>query len=103
VFTKKKSNTGLQQNDVIVFKTTGSKILRRVLKFLESKLISLFVGHYLNGRKYKIVAIEERNKIFRITTARNIVKRGRACSGKDDDELRNKPNGKYSENREDRR
>jgi hypothetical protein len=57
----------------------------------------------LSGRKNKIAAIQERNKIFRITTARNTVKRARGCSGKNDDELRNKPNGKYSENREDRR
>jgi len=57
----------------------------------------------LNGRKYKIAAIEESNKIFRIRTARNTVKGARGCSGKNDDELRNKPNGKYSENREDRR
>jgi hypothetical protein len=57
----------------------------------------------LNGKKYKTAATEEGNKIFRITTARNTVKRARGCSGKNDDELRNKPKGKYSDNREDRR
>jgi hypothetical protein len=56
----------------------------------------------LDGRKHKIAAIKGRNKIFRITTARNTVKRDKGRSGKNDDELRNKPNGKYSENREDR-
>ena len=56
----------------------------------------------MDGRKHKIAAIKGRNKIFRITTARNTVKRDKGRSGKNDDELRNKPNGKYSENREDR-
>jgi len=78
-------------------------MLWRGLKFIQFNLISLFVEHYLNGRKYKTAAIEERNNIFRITTERGTVKRARGCSGKNDDELRNKPNGKYSENREDRR
>jgi hypothetical protein len=44
--------------------------------------------------KYKAAAIEGRNKIFSITTASKTVKRDRGYSGKNDDELRNKPNGK---------
>jgi hypothetical protein len=57
----------------------------------------------LKWRKYKIAALEERNKIFRIRTARNAVKRDEECSRTNDDELRNKSNAKYSENRKDRR
>jgi hypothetical protein len=57
----------------------------------------------LNGRKYKTAAIDGRNKIFSVTISRKTVKRDRGCSGKNDDELRNKPNGKYRENREDTR